>query len=135
MSLSHVLDTDICIYIAKKRPKTVAQRLASMPVGSVGMSMVTYGELRYGAEKSARKPENLAVLERLRQLIPVLEPSASVGETYGKLRAGLERAGQMIGNNDLWIAAHAAALGVTLVTNNMREFGRVPGLKVENWAE
>ena len=135
MSLTHVLDTDICIYIAKTRPKAVAQRLASMPVGSVGMSMVTYGELRYGAEKSARRPENLAVLERLCEIIPVLEPGASVGESYGELRAGLEKAGQMIGNNDLWIAAHASALGVTLVTNNVRKFGRVPGLEVENWAE
>lgn len=135
MSLRYLLDTNICIYIAKQRPPEVARRFARLAAGTVGMSLITYGELRYGAEKSQRGAEALATLEQLVELIPVLEPSAVVGETYGTLRAHLERLGTPIGNNDLWIAAHALALGVTLVSNNTREFERVPKLKLQNWAE
>lgn len=135
MSLRYVLDTNICIYIAKQRPPEVARRFARLAAGTVGMSLITYGELRYGAEKSVRGAEALATLDQLVELIPVLELSAGVGETYGKLRAHLERLGTPIGNNDLWIAAHALALGVTLVSNNTREFERVPKLKLQNWAE
>ncbi|MFZ2855774.1 MAG: type II toxin-antitoxin system VapC family toxin [Rhodocyclaceae bacterium] len=135
MAIAYLLDTNICIYIAKRRPAGVAAKFARMAPGSVGMSMVTYGELRYGAEKSARRDESLAVLVRLAELIPVLAPEAAAGERYGIVRTELERSGKPIGNNDLWIAAHALALGVVLVTNNSREFERVPGLKVENWAD
>ena len=135
MSLRYMLDTNICIYIAKQRPPEVARRFARLAAGTVGMSLITYGELRYGAEKSVRGAEALATLDQLVELIPVLELSAGVGETYGKLRAHLERLGTPIGNNDLWIAAHALALGVTLVSNNTREFERVPKLKLQNWAE
>lgn len=135
MSLRYLLDTNICIYIAKQRPPAVAKRFSRLAAGSVGMSLITYGELRYGAEKSARGTEAMATLEQLVKLIPVLEPSAGVGETYGMLRAHLERHGTPIGNNDLWIAAHALALGVTLVSNNTREFERVPKLKLQNWVE
>lgn len=135
MSLRYLLDTNICIYIAKQRPPEVARRFARLAAGTVGMSLITYGELRYGAEKSVRGAEALATLEQLVELIPVLELSAVAGETYGTLRAHLERLGTPIGNNDLWIAAHAVALGVTLVSNNTREFERVPKLKLQNWAE
>lgn len=135
MSLRYLLDTNICIYIAKQRPPAVAKRFARLAAGTVGMSLVTYGELRYGAEKSARGAEAMATLEQLVELIPVLEPAVAVGETYGTLRAHLERLGMPIGNNDLWIAAHALALGVTLVSNNTREFERVPKLKLQNWVE
>lgn len=135
MRLRYLLDTNICIYIAKQRPPAVARRFARLAVGTVGMSLVTYGELRYGAEKSARGAEAMATLAQLVELIPVLEPSVAVGESYGTLRAQLERLGAPIGNNDLWIAAHALALGVTLVSNNTREFARVPKLKLQNWVE
>lgn len=135
MSLRYLLDTNICIYIARQRPPAVAKRFARLAAGSVGMSLITYGELRYGAEKSQRGAEALATLGQLVELIPVLEPDAAVGEAYGRLRAHLERLGTPIGNNDLWIAAHALALGVTLVSNNTREFERVPKLKLQNWAE
>jgi tRNA(fMet)-specific endonuclease VapC len=134
MSLRYLLDTNICIYIAKQRPPAVAERFTQLAAGSVGMSLVTFGELCYGAEKSVRRDEALATLVRLTELIPVVEPDAAVGEAYGALRASLERAGTPIGNNDLWIAAHALGLGVTLVSNNTREFERVPNLKLENWA-
>ncbi len=133
MRLRYLLDTNICIYIARQRPPAVAERFARLDNGSVGMSLITYGELRFGAEKSIRRQEALTSLTQLSELIPVLEANATVGERYGALRAHLERLGTPIGNNDLWIAAHALALDVTLVTHNSREFERVPGLKLENW--
>ena len=135
MALRYLLDTNICIYIAKQRPPSVAKRFAKLEVGTVGMSLITFGELRFGAEKSASSARALDALEQLTGLIPVIEPDAAVGAAYGVLRAYLERLGTPIGNNDLWIAAHVQALGVTLVTNNTREFERVPKLKVQNWVE
>ena len=132
-ALRYLLDTNICIYIAKQRPPSVAQRFAQLAVGSVGMSLITLGELRYGAEKSSQRAHALDTLERLQALIPVIALNEAVGETYGAVRAHLERAGTPIGNNDLWIAAHALALKVTLVSNNTREFERVPRLKLDNW--
>lgn len=133
MALAYLLDTNICIYIAKRRPASVAERFAQSKPGAIGMSLITYGELRHGAEKSVRRDDALALLEQLTEFIPVLFPQAEVGERYGALRADLERNGTPIGNNDLWIAAHALALGVTLVTNNTREFERVRDLRMENW--
>jgi tRNA(fMet)-specific endonuclease VapC len=135
MALRYLLDTNICIYIAKQRPPAVAKRFGRLAAGTVGMSLIAFGELRYGAEKSAQRDEALTTLERLVELIPVIEPTAAVGKAYGTLRAQLERAGTPIGNNDLWIAAHALGLDVTLVTNNTREFARVSKLKLQNWAE
>ena len=132
-ALRYLLDTTICIYIAKQRPPGVAQRFAQLAVGSVVMSLVTWGELRYGAEKSQQRTQALDTLERLQALIPVIAMGDVVGESYGAIRAHLERAGTPIGNNDLWIAAHALSLKLTLVSNNTREFERVPRLKLENW--
>ena len=133
--LRYLLDTNICIYIAKQRPPAVAERFAKLAAGSVGMSLITFGELCYGAEKSRQRVQALDTLRRLEALIPVITPDAAVGEHYGAIRAHLERAGTPIGNNDLWIAAHALGLGVTLISNNLREFERVPKLKLDNWVE
>ena len=132
-ALRYLLDTNICIYIARERPPSVAKRFTKLAAGTVGMSLITFGELRFGAEKSNQRANALATLARLQELIPVIALDALVGENYGAVRAHLERAGTPIGNNDLWIAAHALALGVTLVTNNSGEFQRVPKLKVANW--
>lgn len=129
----YLLDTNICIYIAKHRPASVRERFSRLAPDEAGMSLITFGELRFGADKSNRRDEAMASLTRLAELIPVLALGAAVGEAYGRLRAHLERAGTPIGNNDLWIAAHALSLGLTLVTNNGREFDRVPGIRVENW--
>jgi tRNA(fMet)-specific endonuclease VapC len=134
MALGYLLDTNICIYIARRRPPEVLAHFERLRPGEVAMSLITFGELRYGAQKSARNEESLAVLQRLTEWIPVLTPAAEVGKHYGEIRADLERAGLPIGNNDLWIAAHARALGVTLVSNDTREFDRVIGLSVANWA-
>jgi len=96
--------------------------------------VITFGELVYGVEKSAHQAAALELLRELAQVLPVMGLPETVADAYGTMRAELEHKGQMIGNNDLWIAAHAKAAGLTLVTNNEREFRRVRGLKVENWA-
>jgi len=98
------------------------------------LSVITYGELLYGAAKSAQPREALERLRELIHLLPALSLPETAAEAYGRIRAELELKGQMIGNNDLWIAAHAVVAGLTLVTNNEKEFRRVPGLKIQNWA-
>ncbi|MEN9485682.1 MAG: hypothetical protein RJB37_3562, partial [Pseudomonadota bacterium] len=111
----------------------VRERFARHGAGELAMSVITWGELRFGAEKSQARSRSLADLAELARLIEVVPLPAQVGEHYGRIRATLQRSGQPIGNNDLWIAAHALAEGWTLVTNNEREFVRVEGLAVENW--
>jgi len=131
----YLLDTNICIYIAKRKPSGVLARLQQLRLGDIGMSVVTYLELVCGAWRSEQVETNLARLEQLRHLIPVQSLGADVGRYYGRLRAELERKGVPIGAYDLMIAAHALSLGLTLVTNNVREFARVDGLRLDNWAE
>ncbi|MGB8989036.1 MAG: type II toxin-antitoxin system VapC family toxin [Candidatus Sulfotelmatobacter sp.] len=135
MEPRYLLDTNICIYIRQERPEQVLRRFRKLRPGEAVLSVITYGELLYGAAKSAHRT---AALERLRELVRLLPAMAlpeSAGETYGAVRAELELKGEMIGNNDLWIAAHALAAGLTLVTNNEKEFRRVRRLKVQNWTE
>lgn len=134
MEPRYLLDTNICIYIRQKRPEEVLRRFRKLRPGEAVLSVITYGELLSGAAKSAQR---VAALERLRELVnllPALSLPETAAEAYGTIRAELEAKGEMIGNNDLWIAAHAVAAGLTLVTNNEREFRRVRGLKVQNWA-
>ncbi len=133
MPIRYLLDTNICIYIAKERPAEVLARFKKLQPGEVAMSSITYGELCYGACKSARRVDAEKILHDLKSIIPVIEIGAESAEFYGGIRAELEKAGRVIGNNDLWIASHALALRVPLVTNNEDEFGRIPGLKVQNW--
>jgi tRNA(fMet)-specific endonuclease VapC len=131
----YLLDTNICIYIAKRKPDRVLARLRQLRPGDIGMSVVTYLELVYGAWKSDQLETNLDRLEQLRNLIPVQSLAADVGRYYGRVRAELEKKGVPIGAYDLMIAAHALSLGLTVVTNNVREFARVDGLRLDNWAE
>jgi tRNA(fMet)-specific endonuclease VapC len=133
--MRYLLDTNICIYIAKQKPPSVLAHLQRLRPGDVGMSVITYLELVYGAWKSQRREENLERIKELEPLIPVLAIDASAGRHYGQIRAELERKGSPMGAYDLLIAAHALSLGLTLVTNNVREFRRIPQLRVENWAE
>ena len=128
-----LLDTNICIYITKQQPPEVLARFKRLAPGDVAMSVVTWGELAFGAEKSRESARARDALSKLADLIPVLPMDARVGEQYGKIRAALEYIGRPIGNNDLWIAAHALAEGIVLVTNNEAEFSRVPALRVVNW--
>lgn len=134
MTARYLLDTNICIYIAREKPPEVAAKFAQLQPGEAGISVVTWGELRFGAEKSRRRREVLAILDEFASLVPVMAmPTKAAGDRYARIRAALESAGTPIGNNDLWIAAHALAAEITLITNNGREFQRVPGLRVENW--
>jgi len=133
--MRYLLDTNICIYIAKQKPQGVLARLHQLRPGDVGMSIITYLELVYGAWKSQRREANLLRIHELERLIPVLPLDASAARHYGQMRAELERKGSPIGAYDLLIAAQALSLGLILVTNNSREFRRVPHLTVENWAE
>jgi tRNA(fMet)-specific endonuclease VapC len=133
MSVRYLLDTNICIYIAKQNPLEVRERFEKLPADALAMSVVTWGELQYGAEKSQARKKAMAVLEQLRLQIQVAPLTDAASVHYGQIRAALERVGKPIGNNDLWIAAHARSEGWALVTNNEREFQRVKGLGVENW--
>lgn len=131
----YLLDTNICIYIAKHKPAAVRERFSRHDSRDLAISVVTLGELRFGAEKSQAREQALSVIETLCRRVTVSELPLAAGEHYGQIRAELQRAGQVIGSNDLWLAAHARAAGWVLVSNNLREFARVPGLSVENWAE
>lgn len=132
--MHYLLDTDICVYIARRKPGTIRARWEGMQVGELGMSVVTCLELVYGAIKSEQPEANLARVEELRENIPVVPLDAGVAKAYGRMRKTLEKKGTPIGPHDLVIAAHAVGLGLTLVTSNVREFARVEGLRVENWA-
>ena len=133
MGVRYLLDTNICIYIAKHNPPAVRERFARHTAGELAMSVITLGELRFGAEKSQHRDLALAKIEALTRLIPIAPLDERAGEHYGRIRAELHASGRIIGGNDLWLAAHARAEGWILVTNNEREFVRVPGLQVENW--
>jgi len=130
-----MLDTNICIYIAKHHPPEVKARFDHLKPGELVMSAITFGELSYGASKSVQRTKALALLAEFVQDIPVEPLSQAVGHTYGEIRASLEKQGRVIGNNDLWIAAHALTMGITLATNNEREFRRIVELSVENWTK
>ena len=135
MAARYMLDTNICIYIQRQKPEKVLARFQKLKPGDAAISVITWGELVFGAEKSKQRKKVLQLLGEFKSFIPVLPIPESTGNTYGAIRALLAFKGTPIGNNDLWIAAHAKAVAVTLVTNNEREFKRVPGLKIQNWAK
>jgi tRNA(fMet)-specific endonuclease VapC len=129
----YMLDTDICAYISRRNSPQVSARFQACPEGQMAVSVVTYGELRVGAEKSNRRNAALSELDLFTLAVPVLPMDRKVAEIYAKIRLDLQQRGQIIGANDLWIAAHCMQLGLTLVTNNEREFSRIPNLTIENW--
>src|ERR1700735_1687347 len=128
MPARFLLDTNICIYIRRRRPPAVMARFERLKPGEAVLSVITYGELLYGAEKSTQRAQSLRMLEELAAMMPVMPLPPEAGQSYGAIRAVLESKGEIIGNNDLWIAAHAKTAGLTLVTNNEREFNRIAGL-------
>jgi len=128
-----MLDTDISSYIMKRTFDTVLRRLETVAPSEVCISAITKCELLYGVEVSPRKAQDQAALELFLRYMPVEDFPGEAALEYGRVRADLKLRGEMIGANDLLIAAHAHCLGLTLVTNNTREFGRVRGLKLENW--
>lgn len=130
--LKFLLDTNIVIHVIKHRPPEVRE-VFNRHQGRMAISAVTLAELLHGAEKSADAPRNLRVVEDLCSRLDVLPYGLKAAQHYGSIRAALERRGQPIGVNDLHIAAHARSEGLTLVSNNLREFDRVEGLLTENW--
>jgi tRNA(fMet)-specific endonuclease VapC len=130
----YMLDTDISSYIMKRSHDAVLRRLGRVPVSDVCISVITKSELMYGVEVSPRRRQDQAALEAYLQYVEVLEYPDEAALHYAQIRAALRSSGKVIGANDLLIAAHARCLGLTLVTNNTREFGRVTKLEIENWA-
>ena len=130
--LRYLLDTNIVIYVLKRRPVEVLSTF-NTNASRMAISSVTFAELFHGAEKSSRVSENLAAIEDFCSRLAVLPYGPKAAQHYGAIRAALEKLGQPIGVNDMHIAAHARSEGLVLVTNNMGEFARVPALEVENW--
>lgn len=132
-TLVYLLDTNVCIDYLTGRYPAVAKRLLQLSPAAVATSSVAVAELRYGAQKSQRPAENHRRLDLLLEDLPVLDFDLDAAAVYGTLRRELEKRGQLIGPNDMLIAAQALAHGVVLVTDNVSEFGRIEGLRVENW--
>ncbi len=130
--LKYMLDTNIVIYTMKNRPPQVRDRF-NKHVGQLCISSVSYGELVYGCERSSRPEQNLAVLEGFVARLELLDFDAGAAEHFGQIRAALATKGELIGAYDLMIAGHARAESLVLVSNNLREFDRVSGLRSENW--
>ena len=130
--LSHLLDTNTVIYVIRNTPVAVRDRFIAH-TGQLGISSITYAELTYGVQKSQQRAMNRAALERFCVRVEILPYAVEAAEHYGLIRQDLEARGQVIGPNDLHIAAHAKAANLTLVSNNLKEFERVEGLRLENW--
>ena len=130
--LRYLLDTNIVIYVLKRRPVEVLSTF-NTNASRMAISSVTLAELLHGAEKSSLVSENLAAIEDFCSRLAVLPYGPKAAQHYGAIRAALEKLGQPIGVNDMHIAAHARSEGLVLVTNNMGEFARVPALEAENW--
>lgn len=130
--LKFLLDTNIVIYVIKRRPIEVMETF-NLNANRMAISVITLSELLHGAEKSSQPTRNLAVVEDFCSRLAVLDYTAKAAQHYGDIRASLERVGEPIGVNDLHIAAHARSEGLVLVTNNEREFSKVPALRIENW--
>ena len=131
--INFMLDTNICIYMIKKKPIQVVQKLEMLDVSEVGISSITLSELEYGVCQSQKPEQNKLALAKFVAPMEILPYDDLASQEYGKIRSDLEKKGMPIGALDTLIAAHALAIGCVLVTNNEKEFIRVPGLKVENW--
>ena len=132
--MTYMLDTNICIYAVKKKPESVLNRLRDNMEKGLCISSITLAELQYGVCKSAQPERNAAALMQFLAILDVIPFDDRAATEYGTLCAYLQKRGTPIGTMDMLIAAHARALSLTVVTNNMREFERVPELKLENWA-
>lgn len=133
--MKYLLDTNICIFVIRRKPTTVLTRFSQYAADEIGISSVTLAELRYGADKSPRPAQNHAALDAFIVPLAIVDFDSSAADCYGRIRADLERQGTPIGPLDLLIAAHSLCLGLPLVTNNTAEFRRVPGLVVEDWTQ
>jgi tRNA(fMet)-specific endonuclease VapC len=131
--MKYMLDTNICVGLIRKKPAQLIERLTSHAPGEVGVSIITVAELSFGAQKSAKPKHNLLALEQFLLPLEIADFDEPASNAYGLIRADLEKSGKMIGSMDMLIAAHAVSLEVILVTNNTREFKRIPNLIIEDW--
>ena len=130
--IKYLLDTNIVIYVLKRRPIEVLE-IFNRNANRMAISSITLAELIYGAEKSQHVDKNLEAIEEFISHLEVLSYDAKASQHYGQIKTGLEKKGQLIGENDLHIAAHAISQGLILISNNLKEFSRVPNLALENW--
>lgn len=128
-----MLDTNICIYIIKRQPAAVLKRFLEYQIGDIGISSITLSELRYGVAKSTHREKNTKALDEFIIPLEVVSFDEAAAHVYGDIRAALEKAGTPIGAMDMLIAAHALSMGIPLVTNNTREFVRIPALNSIDW--
>ncbi len=133
MSSVYMLDTDICAFILRRSSPTLLKRIEAVPLQEQSVSMITLAELLYGVQVSSSKKANRTAVDVLMRHLAVMEWSRDAAEHYAEIRADLKKRGQLIGSNDLLIAAHARSIGAVMVTNNVKDFRRVKGLKIENW--
>jgi len=131
--MRYMLDTNICIYLIKRQPREVIEKFQGIAPGEIAISSVTVAEMMYGVAKSQHKDKNKSALESFLAPLEIVDFDFKAAQHYGTVRAYLEKMGTPIGAYDLMIAAHALSLGLVLVTNNKREFQRIPDLIVENW--
>lgn len=131
--MKYMLDTNICIYLIKRKPETVIKKFKTLSIGDVCISSITFSELVYGIEKSEHYQKNKSALEEFVLTLDILAYDDASASHYGFIRAYLEKKGQPIGSLDLMIAAHARSTNSVLVTNNVNEFFRIPDLRIENW--
>ena len=131
--MRYLLDTNTCVHLIRQKPAGLLRKLTSLPVGEAGVSSITVAELQYGVRKSSRPEQNAEALAMFLLPLPIADFDYKAAEAYGRIRAHLESSGAPIGPLDTLIAAHAASLDATLITNNPGEFGRVPQLRVEDW--
>jgi len=133
--MEYLLDTNICIYIIKRKPLKVLERFNNLTIGALGVSSITVAELQYGIMKSSNPEKNQEALDKFLTPLEIIDFDFTATKEYGKIRADLEKKGTPIGPLDTLIASHALSLDLTLVTNNEKEFERIAGLKIENWTK
>jgi tRNA(fMet)-specific endonuclease VapC len=133
--MKFMLDTNTCIYIIKRKPPDVIERFKQTDISQIGISSVTLSELLYGVSKSSKPEQNQIALTQFIAPLVILPYGDEAAQYYGDLRARLEKLGTPIGSLDMLIAAHALSIACTLVTNNEKEFIRIPNLKIDNWAK
>jgi tRNA(fMet)-specific endonuclease VapC len=131
--MKYMLDTNICVALIRRKPPMLIKRITSHQPGDVGVSSITLAELVHGVEKSVQAEQNMSALQQFLLPLELADFDQQAALAYGKIRAQLESEGQTIGSMDMLIAAHAISLETILVTNNVKEFHRVKGLKVEDW--
>jgi tRNA(fMet)-specific endonuclease VapC len=133
--MKFMLDTNICIYIIKQKPPVAIEHFRQTKISQIGVSAITLSELSYGVSKSSKPGQNQVALAQFIAPLEILPYGDDAAQYYGNLRTHLEKQGTTIGSLDMLIAAHALSIGCTLVTNNVKEFVRIPNLKVENWVK